>query len=79
MTEQVLEARQEGVILNYDGEYVAEAAFNHIFQVDNTLSLESRASSVTAYVIPMEYTTIIYYNKSNLLYYEKDFTSCAKR
>lgn len=60
-TEEVVDAREEGVILNYEGEYV-DQVFEVVACTDDMLDTSGieRASTVTSYAIPTESTNIIY-------------------
>lgn len=75
-TENVVNARRDGIILNYDGEYVGKTFEEIVFKDD--ASMVERASEVTSYSIPTEETNIIYYNKNSGVKYTKGFHTMCK-
>ncbi|MBQ7933645.1 MAG: hypothetical protein IJ327_02490 [Lachnospiraceae bacterium] len=78
-TEEVVEARRDGVILNYEGEYV-ETVFDTL-TVENTLEIPNtlgRALTVTSYAIPTNTTQITYYDRDTSTYHTKGFHDMCK-
>lgn len=62
-TEEVIEARKDGVILNYEGEYI-DYVFDEVICMDHAseMSVAEKASTVTSYSIPTDETMIVYYD-----------------
>ncbi len=75
-TEEVVEAREKGIILNYEGEYV-DKVFDVVTCTDDMFG-KGRASTVTTYAIPTENTKILYYSESIGDEIEKGFHTMCK-
>lgn len=75
-TENVVNARKDGVILNYDGEYIGQT-FEEVILKDD-VPMTERASEVTSYSIPTEQTNIIYYNRNTGKKYTQGFHTMCK-
>lgn len=72
-TEEVIEARKEGVILNYDGEYI-DYVFDEVICTDNVsdIPVAERASTVTTHSIPTDDTLLVYYDAAKKKYHDPE-------